>query len=159
MELNFIVLEVGLLQNNTCAIAQCQLLITKYLILLLANNLTSLREFLLIEQWLLLYVVNVWFNLLSTYSIDCLCHLSLCWVGSTRLLLCKDISYEVTILIRDEFLCILIDNVNVQCRHLNQLLHNLIIVLLAWNWFVSKIVITELIAILSVLHLVTVDVS
>ena len=57
-----------------------------------------------------------------------------------------------------QLLCVVIDDVHIQCRHLNELFHDLILILLTWNRLIGEIVITQFITILTVLYLVTIDV-
>ena len=128
LELDLVVLEVGLLQNHTGAVGECQLLIAKFLVLGLLGNFTSLRHSLGSNQRLVLHVVHVGFNLLGAHSINSLGHLLLGGQGITLTVGGEKGHHEVGVVIGDEFLLQCLVN-GLEWNHRSHLLHDLVILL------------------------------
>ena len=156
LHLNFVVLEVGLLQNNGSTVRELQLLIAKRLVLSLADNLTSL-DLGNINQWLVLYIVNVCLNLISTGSSNGSSHILLCRINLAFLLLSPLHHNEVAVGSRNQLGHHLVDGLHRNIE--SNLLHNLIEHIQWWDRLVVEIVVTISIAIFGILALVAVGIA
>ena len=116
LELDLVVLVVGLLQDDAGTIGERQLLVAKLRVLLLLDDLASLRQLGLVEQRLVLHVVLVGLELLSAHTVDGLLHLGLGGVDLAVLLLLIERDDEVGIVVGDEVLGILVDHIDGQHR-------------------------------------------
>ena len=155
LHLDFVVLEVGLLQNNSSTIRERQLLITKDLVLSLLDNLTGLNLG-DVDQWLVLDIVYVGLNLLSTGSSNGSSHVLLGRINLTLLFLSPLHNNEVAVSSRNQFRKQLVDSSNGDIG--GNLLHHLIEHIQWGNRLVRKIVITILVTKLSISALVAVGI-
>ena len=145
LELNLVLLEVSLLQDDTGTIGERQLLVTKGSVILLADNLASLRQLGLINERLILHIVHIRLHLLGTSLLHGLSHLLFCRIGLAILLLGIDADNEIGVRLRNEILHIAVEHIHV--NHRSDALHDGILILNRRDRLVGEIVVAIVISI------------
>ena len=134
-----------MLQHYLCTVGQCQHLKAEFLVFLLSGNLSGLRQCLLVDERLVLRIIDVRLQLLSTDSLHSLCHLRLGRIGLSVLLLRKLHDNEVRVVVGDKLLSHLIDEGEAELRHISYLVHEVILPFYARYRLFLKIVVSVLI--------------